>query len=235
MAGPSLQQLEREVEAARAKLNGDLATLRSPAAAADFSASLKEEAIDVKDTLLQRVKSGVKSSIDEFLEDLKGRAAANPAAALAIGAGIAWRLVRHPPIATVLIGTGLFSLLRTAPTLLKGREDGDYLVHAQNNLFEQVTDAAHVVMERGAEAAEIVSQKATDAAVGIGESVQRVSADATSSLREAAENVREVGAEYVGHAINDSEARDQLLLGAAGLAVITAVGIVWQRRLSEQG
>lgn len=235
MTNPSLQQLEREVEAARAKLDRDLSTLRSPVVASEFSTSLKHEAVDIKDALLERVKSGVKSSLDGFIEDLKGRAAANPAAALAIGAGIAWRLVRHPPIATVLIGTGLFSLFKAAPTLPNGREDGNYLARVRDNLFEQVTDAAHVAMESGVEAAEIVSQKATDAVVGIGESVQRVSAEATSTASDTAENVRKIAAEYVEHAISDAEARDQLLLGAAGLAVITAVGIAWQRRVSEQG
>jgi hypothetical protein len=41
---------------------------------------------------------------------------ANPAAALAIGAGLAWRMIRHPPIASLLVGVGLVSLLRTSPS-----------------------------------------------------------------------------------------------------------------------
>jgi hypothetical protein len=235
MADPSLQQLEREVEAARAKLNGDLSTLRSPAAAAEFSTSFKHEAIGVKNALLERAKSGMQSSIEGFIEELKGRAAANPAAALAIGAGIAWRLVRHPPIATVLIGTGLFSLFRTDPTQLNGSRDVDYLASPRDNLFEQATDAAHAAIERTAEAAEAVSQKITDAAVEIGESAQRMTAEAMSTARDAAGSAVEIGAEGIEHALNDAEARDKLLLGMAGLAVMTAVGIAWQRRASEQG
>ena len=113
MSDPSLHQLERDVEAARAKLAGDLSTLRSPATYSEFSSKLKYEALDMKDALVDKAKSSVQSTIDTFVEDLKARAAANPAAALAIGAGIAWRLIQRPPIATALIGAGLYSLFRT--------------------------------------------------------------------------------------------------------------------------
>ena len=116
MSDPSLHQLERDVEAARAKLAGDLSTLRCPATYSEFSSELKYEALDMKDALVDKAKSSVQSTIDTFVEDLKARAAANPAAALAIGAGIAWRLIQRPPIATALIGAGLYSLLRTTPT-----------------------------------------------------------------------------------------------------------------------
>src|SRR3954451_1094482 len=115
MSNLSLDQLEREVEAARAKLANDLSTLRSPATAAEFTDTLKQEAMDAKDMILGNAKSSVQSSIESMVEGLKARAAANPAAALAIGAGVAWRLARHPPIATALVGTGLLSLFRTTP------------------------------------------------------------------------------------------------------------------------
>ena len=71
----NLSKLEVEVEEARAKLATDLALLRSPQTYREFTASLKSEAQSVA----QRV-----------LDDVKARAAANPTAALAIGAGIAW-------------------------------------------------------------------------------------------------------------------------------------------------
>jgi len=37
----------------------------------------------------------------------------------------------------------------------------------------------------------------------------------------------------VQQTIEDPEARDKLLLGAAGIAVIAALGIAYQRKLSE--
>src|SRR6185437_14414318 len=60
---------------------------------------------------------------------------ANPSAALAIGAGLAWRLVKHPPLATALIGAGVLSLWRTTPARIN---DDDYLGTAQQRLGEQV-------------------------------------------------------------------------------------------------
>ena len=69
----NLHTLESEVEEARAKLAEDLALLRSPQTYRRFGADLTSEAQAVS----QRI-----------LDALKARAAANPSAALAIGAGI---------------------------------------------------------------------------------------------------------------------------------------------------
>src|SRR6202048_5535112 len=98
MIEPSLNQLEREVEASRTKLASDLSTLRSPATAAEFTETLKQEAFDAKDQLLDKAKAKAQSSIESLIEDVKARADANPAAALAIGGGVGWWLIRHPPI-----------------------------------------------------------------------------------------------------------------------------------------
>jgi hypothetical protein len=95
MAEPSLHELERDVEAARARLARDLSTLRSPETFSDFTDSLKHQALEAKDGF-----------VSNLLEDLKAKAAANPTAALAIGAGIAWRLIKRPPIATALSARG---------------------------------------------------------------------------------------------------------------------------------
>ena len=80
MTEASLQQIEREVEVARAKLAQDLAVLRDPATFSEFTEELKGEALGTKDALVDKAKSSVQSTIDGFVEDLKGRAAANPAA-----------------------------------------------------------------------------------------------------------------------------------------------------------
>lgn len=65
-----------------------------------------------KNALFDQVKAKTLSAWQGLVEEMKAKAAENPAATLAISAGLAWRLLRHPPIATALIGTGLFSLLR---------------------------------------------------------------------------------------------------------------------------
>ena len=100
MADLSLLEHEREVERSRAKLTQDLAVLCSSDTFAAFTDDLKKEAVGMKDA---------------YWEKLKARAAANPAAVIAIGAGLAWRLIQRPPIASALIGVGLFSLWKTEP------------------------------------------------------------------------------------------------------------------------
>ena len=109
----TLRQCERDVEQARSKLEQDLALLRSPSTVSSFTESLKHEMLEAKDAMVEQATDAVQTKISDFIEDLKAKAAANPAAALTIGAGIAWQFIRNPPIVTALIGAGLLSLFRT--------------------------------------------------------------------------------------------------------------------------
>src|SRR5690242_3981361 len=99
-----LNTLERDVEQARAKFAADLARVRSPTTFAKFKEDLLAQARGTKDELLERTSQAARDTTQRVLEDIKDRALANPLGALAIGAGLAWRLARHPPISTVLIG-----------------------------------------------------------------------------------------------------------------------------------
>ena len=309
MSDPSLHQLEREVEAARAKLAGDLSTLRSPTTYSEFTSDLKHEALDVKDALVDKAKSSVVSTIEDFVDDLKARAAANPAAALAIGAGIAWRLIQRPPIATALVGAGLFSLFRTTPIQPTQRTNEAYLSLAKDRLGEQASDFAESVKDRAMAVGEAASEKTAelaasvkqralaageaatektaelaasvkDRALAMGEaatekaselagvatdraqhrsgemksSVRRVAADATKGVGNATATLEEVRQDSMKaveravsratpasdewtrplqEAVGNQESRDKILLGAAGVAVIAALGIAYQRRSSE--
>jgi hypothetical protein len=287
MSDPSLHQLERDVEAARGKLASDLTTLRSPATYTEFTSGLKEEALDLKDAMVDKAKSRVQSTIDDFVEDLKGRAAANPAAALAIGAGIAWRLLRHPPITTALVGVGLYSLFRTSPVQSTGSSDEEYLSLGKERLVQQASDVANVVKDgavalgenaaektselveslkdRGNAVGAVATDKATDLAGIAKERVREWSTETRSSTQEMAgaaastvavasskfEDIRRAAADeaiqvtsLVGavadeysrplqQTLTNQESRDNLLLGAAGVAVVAALGIACQRRLKE--
>jgi hypothetical protein len=281
MPQPSLRQLEQEVEAARAKLAGDLATLRSSSTAAEFTESLKQEALETKDALLDKAKTGIQSSVESMIEDVKARAAANPTAALAVGTGLAWRLMRHPPIATVLIGAGLLSLFRTQPARLHGRAREDYLSYAKNRFVEQASEAGDVAKEKAATLGETVSKKAAalgktvsenaaETAADIKDRVQDWTTQGTSTAGEAAQRAKErasamwsdttetfdkarrsarstaqTNMSRAGDTVDElwastqssmehAEARDRVLLGAAGFAVVAALGIACQRRLAEQ-
>jgi hypothetical protein len=287
MNEPSLQQLERDVEVARAQLVGGLKRLRSPETYNQFKSRVSEEAVGLKDAMVEKAKSKVQSTFDSVLEDVKARAAANPAAALAIGAGIAWRLLRHPPIATALVGLGMISLFRTSPAQTNHLTDQEYLSQGRRRLVEQAGDLAETVKERAVELGHAAAEKSSefaanikDRAVELGEAATERAAEltdaakeqtrewtseATSATRrmtgaaasalddtstrigemqlsasyEAARLRSRAGAaveEYarpVQQTLGHTESRDNLLLGAASIAVVTALGIACQRRLNE--
>jgi len=246
MTEPSLSVLEREVEAARVKLASDLSTLRSPSTTEEFTETLKREAIDAKDALVEKAKAGLQSSIESLIEEAKARAAANPAAALAIGAGIAWRLLRHPPVTSLLVGAGLLSLFRTKPEHSYGTSM-DYLSHAKTRLVEQAGEVAEVAKEKAAAISETVTEKVTETTDDLKERVQDLAKQAASATHRVAkettehvsgmwndEDTLDQAAHTAGAIASSPAARDQLLLGAAGLAVVAALGIACQRRFTEQ-
>ena len=223
----NLSQLEFEVEQARAKLGSDLAILRSPQTYRDFAAE---------------VKSDTSSLAQRALEDLKARAANNPTATLAIGAGLGWRLIKHPPIATALIGAGLFSLWRTTPPAIDG---GDLLSTAQERLGEQVSYAAETVKDYAAEKAVAAQEQVRAYATTTRDSVQKLAGSAAEQASETLERAREAATEIsqkavnaaqsqLGRAVTDQGFRDQLLLRVAGLAVAAALWIAYQHRLSDE-
>jgi ElaB/YqjD/DUF883 family membrane-anchored ribosome-binding protein len=287
MGESSLRELENDVEMARSKLARDLSTLRSPNTYSEFTSTLKQEAMSTKDAMLSQAKTSVQSTVESFVEDLKAKAAANPAAALAIGAGIAWRVVRRPPIATALIGAGLYSLMRTNPARIDGRSNADYIEEAKWRLREQAGELAENVKERAQHALEAGTERVSEmaasakeqAAQAVGAATERLSdtvdaakervqefrgqaasavQDATDRAKEQATYMQRRAAGRIGDmrysakqaggyisdqvdgmstriltAMPDREGRDTLLLGAAGLAVIAALGIACQRSLSD--
>ena len=133
-----VRNLEREVEIARSRLKSDLSVLSSPRTYAAFKEDLKSEA---------------NSTVNNLIDGLKARAAANPAAALAIGAGIAWRVIERPPIAAALIGAGLFSLFRTTPVKSSPFQQRDYFAEGRQRLTEQVSDFAEEIRDEAVDMA----------------------------------------------------------------------------------
>jgi hypothetical protein len=225
----ALQEIERDVEHARAQLLADLSLVLSPTAFAEFKSDLQEDA---------------RSTLHGIVEDIKGRAAANPAAALAIGAGLGWRLLRDPPITTALIAAGLLALWRTAPATPL---NGDYLQTAKVRLSEQADDAVDSLSEHTARVAGTVKASVSDFAEATKEKVQdwgstaseeivartvAASHRAASALDNVSHRARAIPS-TVRHAIAEPESRDALLLGLAGLAMAAALGIAYQRRSAE--
>jgi polyhydroxyalkanoate synthesis regulator phasin len=246
MSEAELNVLERDVEQARARFAGDLARLRSPATLSNFQDDLWAQASETKDDLVEKAKEAATDGVQRLVSDLKEKAAANPAAALAIAAGLAWRLVHRPPIASLLVGIGLFSLWRTTPS------EGEGLVPRAADLAGQVKET---LQEWSAGATENLTQIADKASVAAEEAyasardtVSKVKTHVTVAADQAAGSVQETmthirdqasaaGAKTsaaVRAITPNAEARDNLLLGAAALAVAAAVGIAYQRRSADE-
>jgi hypothetical protein len=240
MSDAHLNILERDIEQARARFASDLARLRSPTTLSNFKDGLWAQAAETKDDLIEKTKRAASDGMHRLVSDLKEKAAANPAAALAIGAGLAWRFVHRPPIASLLVGLGLFSLWRTTPP-----PDGEGLVPRTVEIAGQVKET---LQEWTAGAAENVTQFADTLAEGAyasaRDTMSTIKANVTDAADQAAGSVQETMTEIrhqataagdnVSAAIRaiapDEDARDSLLLGAAALAVAAAVGIAYQRR-----
>jgi uncharacterized protein YjbJ (UPF0337 family) len=195
--------------------------------------------------IVDHAKSTTRSALQGMVDDVKERAAANPAATLAIGAGIAWQLFRHPPIATALIGAGLFSLLRTPPVRMGGNGTADYLSHAKERLKEQAADLAGEVKDQAAviagdvkddalAMAEALKEQSTELAGAAKEKVQQWGAGVEDVVRDVPVQAASLAqASRAAQSLTDQDNRDNLLLGAAGLAVVAALGVAYQRRNAE--
>ena len=108
--------LEAEAEAARQRLARTLDKLADPATHEAMKDEVMARVTGYKDRLI----GGARGTGQSYADDLKARAMNNPAAVALIGAGIAYRLYRHPPVTTLLVGAGVAMLARA-----KGRTSRD--------------------------------------------------------------------------------------------------------------
>jgi gas vesicle protein len=247
MSAAELNALERDVEQARARFADDLARLRSPANLARLKNDLWADVRETKDEVVDKAKDAAQAGAQRLVAELKARAAANPLATIAIGAGLAWRLVHRPPIATVLVGLGLIGLARTTPTQRAshpylGLLDEDPVAQRRGGDFaEALADAAkETVQDWSAQAGDAIRQTAGE----IAEKAASVADGASDALQGARQAARETAAEVadragavaarvsqtVRDAVPGRDDRDTYLLAAAAVAVAAAVGIAYQRR-----
>ena len=237
MTNMSLNAHERAVETARTKLTWDLDVLCSPRTMTGFTEGLKQEALETKDALWNQ---------------LKARAAANPAAMMAIAAGLGWRFASRPPIASALVGLGLFSLWRTSARPLDQnssfiqqsarslKAQGEELASAASDLAARTTNK---VAAKGAETWDAAKASMQSWGEVAGERVEEARGQVKStgdtmldSLRQQRHDLRDEVAEFGSTAkqtLGDEDARNALLMGLAGVAVAAAVGIACQKRVVE--
>jgi hypothetical protein len=234
MSEAELNQLERDVEQARERFTADLARMRSPSIYADFKDEVVAEIRHTKDDLVERTTDAATDRAHSILAEIKDRAAANPAAALAIGAGLAWHLARHPPVTSVLVGLGVMSLWRTNPQhpsrsaelVAQAKEIAGSVKESATELAGSVKDKVEQLRtsetaERASELAESVKEKVIGSAESVKEKVVGT-----------AESLADRGTAVIHGALHEPDKQDSYLYGAAALALAAAVGIAVQRRMS---
>jgi hypothetical protein len=227
MPHPELDRLEGDVREARRRLKSDLEVLRAPETFSSFKEDVIGEARQSRDDIVANVKEAAASRAERLVADIKERAAANPVAVGAIAAGVAWRILRKPPITTMLVGYGLISLWRTKP--------GQPAPGAQTvyRAADMAIEAKEQVQQWGSEAGDAIA-RATDVVVpAVTEAVQRWSADvgkAVSHPTTSAEALMASGSQSLQHIVMDKQERDKVLLGVAAVALTAALGLTCLRR-----
>jgi hypothetical protein len=209
MARTALDLLEEEVANARKRVANDIALLRDPSVRSEFKDDAIETATSLKDDLTDKAITSASQAVQSVWSDVKTRARANPAAVLAIGAGVAWHVARRPPITTLLIGIGLTSLLRTDETTPSP------VVTTAEDWAEAANELAHDVTERTGQVVQDLSEQARDAF--------------SAGIRATSETAGQ-SSDMVQRVFSDVDKRDTYLVGAAALAIGAAAWIAVNRR-----
>jgi hypothetical protein len=226
MSHALLDRLEGDVRDARRRLKSDLEVLRAPETFSSFKEEVLDEARQSRDDIVANVKEAATDRAGR-IADIKERAAVNPVAVGAIAVGVAWRILRKPPITTMLVGYGLISLWRTKP----GQPaPGAKTVYRAADI---AIGAKEQVEQWGSEAGDAIA-RATDVVVpAVTETVQRLSTDigqAVSQATTSAQSLVASGSQSLQHIVMDKQERDKVLLGAAAVALTAALGLACLRR-----
>jgi ElaB/YqjD/DUF883 family membrane-anchored ribosome-binding protein len=176
MPDQDLNALERDVEEARRRLALDLAQLRHP----ETMSTAKEEFASYRDDAIQQARDRATGAAQTWLEEARARVENNPVAALLVGAGVGWKLLRDPPIASLLFVAGVASLVRTHPAPGSRTPTTDRMRAARETALEQAR-AASLAAQEGARQASTQLRTVTEQARATGE---RFGAQATVLLEE---------------------------------------------------
>jgi hypothetical protein len=227
MPHAELDRLEGDVRGARRRLKSDLEVLRAPETFSSFKEEVLDEARQSRDDIVASVKEAATDRAESLIADIKERAAANPVAVGAIAAGVAWRILRKPPITTMLVGYGLISLWRTKPGQSAPGAETVY------RAADMAIEAKEQVEQWGSDAGDAIA-RATDVVVpAVTETVQRWGADvgeAVSTATTSAQSLVASGSQSLQHIVMEKQERDKVLLGAAAVALTAALGLACLRR-----
>jgi hypothetical protein len=227
MSRAELDLLEGDVQGARRRLKGDLELLRAPETFADFKEQVVAETRKSRDDIIDNVKGTATDRAERFWAELKDRAAANPVAVGAIAAGIGWRILRKPPITTLLVGYGLYSLMQTRPGEPAPGAEAVY------GAADKALEVKRQLEQWGSETGDAITRAADVAVPAVTDAAQRWSADIGEVVSQAANSAQAAviaTSQQVQHLASDAEERDKILLGAAIIALTAALGLSYLRR-----
>jgi hypothetical protein len=152
----SLQQIKRETEQTRAGLTDTVEQLRTSVAetASDIRQRISPEAIKAE------VSGYIRSRGEQLLDDVTAAARRNPMQAVAIGASVAYpllRMARAIPLPVLMVGAGLF--FAGSKT---GQAASQKAMDMASDLSDDVQRRAHDVRDQVAESAAAAKAFASD-------------------------------------------------------------------------
>jgi hypothetical protein len=189
----SVQQIKRETEATRAGLTDTVDQLRTTVA--DTATEIKERLRP--DAIKAEVSEYVRSRGEKLLADVKEAAQRNPMQAVAVGASVAYpllRVARAIPIPILMIGAGLF---------FAGSKKGRDLTQQASDV---ASDLAETTRQRGADLAEQFSQTAVaarDYATDTLEKTKGAIVGSTDKFRRSSSEVTGIGTGRVAAHLQD--------------------------------
>src|SRR3982074_3734486 len=164
----SLQQIKRETEQTRAGLTDTVEQLRT---------SVAETASDIRhrispDAIKAEVSDYIKSRGERLLNDLTAAARRNPMQAVAVGASVAYpllRLARTIPLPVLMVGAGLF---------FAGSNTGQAITQKASEVASDLSDE---VSRRSRDFGDQIGDSASQAKTYATDQLERVSAAVSGS------------------------------------------------------
>src|SRR4051812_28817924 len=236
-----LEAIEREVADSRARLADTLDRLTSPETSSAAKRDLMDTVHKTKDELLNRARDTGRQTAQGLADSLKQRAIDNPFAVALIGAGIAWRLYKKPPVTTLLVGAGLASLMMSGGSRRGANRDpyrdprrqgyvpggvAGYGYPVEEDAPElSLTERAGAAASSVAERARAIGERARDAASTAAAHVSETARDVGERLRDAASTA----AAQVSNSASDAAAQVSETVSDAAAQVAATVAQAEER------
>jgi ElaB/YqjD/DUF883 family membrane-anchored ribosome-binding protein len=212
----SLQQIKRETEQTRAGLTDTVEQLRTTVA--DTASDIRQRISP--DHIKAEVSDYIRSRGEQLLEDVTAAARRNPMQAVAIGASVAYpllRMARSIPLPVLMVGAGLF---------FAGSKTGQA---ASQKAMDMASDLSDEVQRRAHDVRDQVAASAANATAYASENLDRLRntvSGATAQVSQAADEVNEttnrLGTRLASSADNLKDKADSLKNKAASLGASAA-------------